>query len=778
MGKGHPGQSRVPALRGVGPAWRCASRLMTCAALSGVLVTGQPVALGQEGNAEGEIPPARLVILVDESGSLRAADVAAEIEAVRLLALSVFSGNSEIAVLGFGSSNQAGQNAVSEYCRLTPVGTEAGRRLVTACAERIHLRSNSEGNDTDHAAALQAALDLLEQPDDAGRRRIIFLLTDGELDVRNSPQYGPPAERNQRAQEIIEDRLLPRAREGNVQIWPLGYGNANLEALQSFAVGASGVDERCADRVGATPSAVVVEDAAQVVDAFLAALAAAQCGVLVDSDAVEIGPGETVERVITIPAVATDITITATKGDERITVTYVDPDSAVAPIEGEADGQVFELSGANGPVEALRVRDPKEGNWTVRFTAPGDITARLVRAQALWIGAVTALIDIDPEVPHPGDQLTVELRVRTRRQVILDPADLAGLRFTAQVHLEGREPVAVQLNDQGLDGDLFSGDGASSGIFVIPADFSGAGEVIGKIEGAGLIPDTRPIGFSVNLFEPVFDVQLLVDPPSQIEPGGSFAGTLSVISEADPMEIRVGIGDASAGATVRIEPSLFSVPTGASTADFLVTVGEQTPTGQLTFSLIARSPSDQVVRDSKFVSTEVAFPPPPPPPPQFPWWIVGLVGGLTAVVAGVVIRVRVREGKRRRSVARLLIQLEDSTGHRHSLSAGRNPGSEFWFALTPAPHPTVVEARQTTPGSYRLRRHTKPGQVVITPPGAEPVFLRLGEDLVVEDLGLRIRVTDEARKARVSKREKGRGSGSGPRSAPRPRPEPTSPDDW
>lgn len=729
-------------------------RLVVWAALTSALIAGQPAAWAQSEGDEAEIPAARLVILADESGSLSAADVAAEADAVRILALSVFSGDSEIAVLGFGSSNRAGQNAVSEYCLLTPVGTETGRRLVTACADRIHPRTANEGNDTDHAAALDAALDLLEQPDAANRRRIIFLLTDGELDVRNSPQYGAVGTRNQAALEEIEDELLPRASAANVQIWPLGYGDADLQALQAFALGASGADERCADRIGTQPTAVVVEDTAQVVDAFLAALAAAQCGVLIDSPAIEIGPGETVERIITIPTVATDVTITANKGDDRITVTYVDPNGNVAPELGEAEGQIFELAGGGGPVEALRIRDPIPGDWTIRFTAPGDITGKLVRAQALWIGAVTALIGVDPQVPRPGDELTAELRLRTRREVVTDPADLAGLRFSAQVRLEGQEPADVPLNDEGTDGDLFAGDGAFSGIVVIPEDFAGAGEIVGKVEGAGLLPDIRPIGFNVDPLEPVFDAELEIEMPAQIELGGTVAGTVSVVNEAEPMQIRVGISDASHGANVTIEPSTFSVPTGVSTVDFLLTVGTATPTGQLSFNLNVRSLPDQTVRESRFISSEVAIPPPPPPPPpppSFPWWIVGLVGGLAALIAAVVIGKLAGESRRKWSVAGLIIELYGIEGDlTHSLPIPRNAEKESWFVVTDPYHPTLQEARPTTAGSLKLRWHAPRTQVVVNGSSFDSGPIRLGEDLPIpspdSERPLRIRVIEPTRR--------------------------------
>jgi hypothetical protein len=223
------------------------------------------------------------------------------------------------------------------------------------------------------------------------------------------------------------------------------------------------------------------------------------------------------------------------------------------------------------------------------------------------------------------------------------------------------------------------------------------------------------------------------------------------------MEIRVGISDASQGANVTIEPSTFSVPTGVSTVDFLLTVGSATPTGQLSFNLNVRSLPDQTVRESRFISSEVVIPPPPPPPPSFPWWIVGLVGGLAALVAAVVVGKLAGENRRKWSVAGLIIELygigEDPI---HSLPIPRNAEKESWFVVSDPYHPTIQEAKPTTAGSLKLRWHAPRTQVVVTGPSFDSGPARLGEDVPIPspdpERPLRIRVVESTRKRAAARR--------------------------
>src|SRR5205823_2727456 len=107
----------------------------------------------------------------------------------------------------------------------------------------LHPRTPEEGDSTDFAKALSQALSLL--PAAAGDQPgVIFLLTDGKLDVSNDSAYGNTADqRNQAAQRQVGD-LLRQARQRNIQVWPLGFGN-NIAEDQLAAFAAGGSQQTC-----------------------------------------------------------------------------------------------------------------------------------------------------------------------------------------------------------------------------------------------------------------------------------------------------------------------------------------------------------------------------------------------------------------------------------------------------------------------------------------------------------------------------------------------------
>ena len=164
---------------------------------------------------------ATVVVLVDLSGSLTAADVAEEIRAVGVM-------NSvpgiDLYVIGFASEGSL---------PATEVVCEPGDDLAE-CALALARRSNSEGNDTDHAAALAAAAEVLGPAGPGGSPpRIVLLLTDGEFD--------PSGSGNPTTEELAGlDLALVELEQSNTSVWPLGFGGATKAELNALAISAPG----------------------------------------------------------------------------------------------------------------------------------------------------------------------------------------------------------------------------------------------------------------------------------------------------------------------------------------------------------------------------------------------------------------------------------------------------------------------------------------------------------------------------------------------------------
>ena len=176
------------------------------------------VAIAQESDPE---PSATVVVLVDLSGSLRQRDIADEIRAVGVM--NTVPGV-ELYVIGFASDGSLPATVV-----VCEPGDDLGQ-----CTQALTARSNAQGNDTDHAAALDAASEVLGPPGpDGSPPRIVLLLTDGEFDPSGS---GSPT-----ADELAGlSSALEELRAADVSVWPIGFGRATKRELNDLAIAAPG----------------------------------------------------------------------------------------------------------------------------------------------------------------------------------------------------------------------------------------------------------------------------------------------------------------------------------------------------------------------------------------------------------------------------------------------------------------------------------------------------------------------------------------------------------
>lgn len=191
-----------------------------------------------------------LVILVDESASLKSADVLAEIEAVsRLVARRELSGESlttRVAIAGFGS----GEAAVDEKCPPVIVTTKNVQDL-TDCAKQVRRRTSS-GQHTDFAKAFAYASETFRKLGTSSSARVVILLTDGK--------YDPVGKRSSSGLTVADQDALNASttalRADGAQIWPLGFGQVEREELDELA--RKGASTSCPS--GRPPYAIVAAD--------------------------------------------------------------------------------------------------------------------------------------------------------------------------------------------------------------------------------------------------------------------------------------------------------------------------------------------------------------------------------------------------------------------------------------------------------------------------------------------------------------------------------------
>ena len=173
-----------------------------------------------------------LVILVDESGSLRQSGIRSEIEALSaLLARKDLVSTKEfqvrVSVIGFGS----GVKATEIKCPLAVVRDGSAASLLN-CAKKIKLRTSKESQNTDFAAAFTAASKQFEAGAESNSQRAVILMTDGK--------YDPSGKRNSVGLTPTEIGKLNAAlavlTEADTQVWPLGFGKVEEAELENLAV--------------------------------------------------------------------------------------------------------------------------------------------------------------------------------------------------------------------------------------------------------------------------------------------------------------------------------------------------------------------------------------------------------------------------------------------------------------------------------------------------------------------------------------------------------------
>ncbi|MBL7492347.1 VWA domain-containing protein [Frankia sp. AgB1.9] len=729
-----------------------------------------PSPAGQLANGSLDVKPLRAVILVDESGSLTQQDVVKEQQAAELLAVGELSTESQVAVVGFGSSDQPGQSPTDPVCPLTERSSAANQQFLLDCITKLHRRSDTEGNNTDHVAAINEALDILRQPDSRQRPPVIILLTDGVLDVGNSPQYGPDlSQRTANARAQLTDSTFPQAKAQQVPIWPLGFGSAQQADLDTFAAG--GAQVACSDQPASRPTARIVTSTSDIIQSLVQIFALARCAQVTPFGSAQLNSGSTVDIPVTIPDISTDGSIVVLKGNPKVQVSYLDPDGTVVPRQGPLGDSTFEASAGNGGAESLHILNPKPGRWTVRLTAGSDVPSAQVAAAVVWQGVVQSLIVVDPPTPSAGKSVAVRVRVRNREGPITDTEALRQLTFRAALAGPDVPRVDIPLADDGKGADLKAGDGEYSGSVTIPSDASGTLVFTGNVDGPGIAPVSLQYSTQVAAGPPPLTANISL-PTGRFRPGAIVTGSVQLVNnDGLPHNARLVLDelDSRTQATVGDPALIRTVSSGRASYPARIHLSPRTGIGTTSGRLrLVDADNPGVTYAQSFLTIRVGY---PKPWAERYWW-AWLVTGALLILLLVILIVRWNARRKARDLGGVVISMRRAktglsrrTGKPNQFVKASGSGADtLSFTITQAKNNPSLNGI-VSPGAkaYVARRSPSGGLELTTPQGRT---LRLPQDKWVPiEEGLELQYTESRPSgAAVRRRAKGGGTNDGERS--------------
>ncbi|MFJ4915981.1 VWA domain-containing protein [Streptomyces sp. NPDC088726] len=647
---------------------------------------------------------------VDESASLAAADMKAEKAAAARIAIGDVSASSNVTVFGFAAAETGDQRAVDPVCPRTQLDA-AGRESIGACVGKLRSRKKSEGTGTDFPSAIRQGVHDLSTGTDPSVPRVLFLLTDGRMDVTDSEKYGGEAHRAAEGERQLTAALKEAAAQ-QVQIWPLDFGSAPDKA-QLDRIAAGGYQKGCVELPSARPKAGKVSGAKDVGPMLEKIFAAAHC--LRYSRGPSDRPPTTLE--IGVSPLATVGSIVVDKGDPEVTATYFDPSGHKVPTSGTYRKSEFELAGSGSTVEALKITDPVPGVWKVKVEAPEGHRSLPVGVSVLWHGELRGSIAMDPPSPQAGQKTKVAIRLQTREGYeIKDPRDYEGLQVRSELTGDGFEPVELTLNDDGTGADPEKGDGSFTGTVRVPAKADGALKVTGTLTASGLTADVRSESGEVPPGEPAV-VAGLTMPTADVHPGATVEGTLSVHNTSDaPHTLRLSVADIGRD-MLTVDPARIVLKPGETgTRKVSVEVAPADVFGaRLGDDGLSLGGTLTVVDDTDSRRTLVQSPlsvrVTPEPGIWARYWWAFMAGAVLLVLVAVAVIAWRGQRRRRRDPFGLLLQLVSPEGEVLSEHPAGH-GHKQWYEFTVVEPHRSPRIERRTHGQYAVQRSPEGGAVL------------------------------------------------------------------
>lgn len=641
--------------------------------------------------------PVNVVILADESGSIAESPgaIQGERQAASEIIQEEWSPQSQIAVYGFGSAppvpGAQATEAVQQYCGLTALTNSTARGTLLRCASAITPRSQAQGWNTDFAAALNQAENVLSASAAQHSSPIVFILTDGMLDEENpNPYASSAAAGDKKAQNELVGSILPQLKSLGAQIWPVGFGSADQSELSLYARSGAQVNPQCSARTSSPQVAIVPpgvtgsQEAQDIQQKLLSAFADARCGAIETQPWRTLQPGQSTTYQVAINPLTTFGSFVVNKGTPGVVVGYTDPgqhtvtDSNAPPTGtiGPAD-YILTTGGLQSPLESLHLDGPLSGTWQVKLT--NDTRApQTVNVSVVWQGQVQPDVTFSPQIGAWGQPEHISVRPAMGSTPV-PASELAGLRVGLTVQWSSssaqlRVPAVFQ---------------AATGTFVgtvqVPSGLNSSNaQVIARIQADGVQGSkeyTLPFANGGGL-----NVSLNIPPGTTVYQGGTVSAQAQVDNQGLPStDIMFSLGDLGPGvvASIAAPSGTVHIRSGQVSVPVTISFGPHTPLGPTIGTIewaVARqgaiTPADW--RPTAPLEVDVEN---PPTPIWQQWWLWASIGlALVGVIFGLFLRWRIDQ-RERHDVAHVGVALisPNGPGKVHYLTRGPGFTDVRWF---------------------------------------------------------------------------------------------------
>ena len=761
----------------ISAAWALAVLAVTAAVPAGAAqATAMRPTTPAAQTADSDAVPLDVVVLADESGSETSVNIAAETQAAGTIAQAMFSPRSLVAVVGFGGVNHVApnQNPVNVACQPTIASGAANLSYLATCVTGLHRRTEAEGDDTDYAAALGQAMSYFNPDTTYGKQsppgavKVILMMTDGGVNVsRDTQQYGQDW---MLGEEQAVNQQLALARQYGVQVWPLGFGSDITSQAAAYLnmVAQHGAQTGCDIRSASQPHAVMVNDSAQVLNAFSQIYAAAGC--MGSSTAfTQVGgsnAGGTLQVVV--PAIASDATISVDRAAPRVQVSFYQPD-------GHQWTDSSAISGQDSSIEVLHVADPEAGTWRVQLQGAQGLTSKVASATVFWQGEVRAVLTADPPSAGLDQPISVTLSVLGQDGPITDPSTVANLKVGVSVSGDGLAgPTSIPVTHP----DGASGAGVYEGTFK-GSRKAGTLTFSGTVAGYGLYATEVPASVQVGQNTPGFTASVQPPAVTSVQRGNGIQSLVAFVNQTGTARtVRLELSTNHAVATISPTSPVTARSGGSSSLPFTITLGKNSPAGAAWLEVKVVDTADPGVVYSD-VTIYLTVTTPPGFLAKYLWVITGLLALIIlALLAALWRHAALRSQVDVRGLVVMLRRDGEQTGT--ELRAPTRWSDTFRFVIRDEAQPTA-RLDHPHPGSlaYTVTRAGSDEISLMTPAGERFDVAVGGPGHTLKHNGLELAFREARHQPSASEPKKSRPAlSAGQNATAEPSPAPTEQDPW